>query len=129
MCVKLDCTLPPLSLLFSTPYILSISYIKGGLEFVKNCVIELTKVGILNYAVCDALQASSNNDPPDTFSNMNDNGGDFDKWARSKEYRGYIHIPSFNVSCDANGHLNSFNPHDPDYRDQSNPTKNPDRVV
>ncbi|CAG8705691.1 11656_t:CDS:1 [Gigaspora margarita] len=59
---------------------------------------------------------------------MNSIGGDFDKWTRSKEYRGYIHIPSFNVKCDASGNLVTANPRDPDYRNKENPTKSPDQV-
>ncbi|RIB04729.1 hypothetical protein C2G38_2221527 [Gigaspora rosea] len=47
----------------------------------------------------------------------------------SKEYREYVHIPKFNVSCGANGQLVSYNPSDPDYIDQSNPTNNPEEVI
>ncbi|CAG8592635.1 4125_t:CDS:2, partial [Scutellospora calospora] len=75
------------------------------------------------------LSDSANNDPPTKFSNMNGIGRDFDKWARSKEYRGYIHISSFNVKCDAKDYLVLANPRDPDYRNQENPTKNPEKVT
>ncbi|CAG8727656.1 21865_t:CDS:2 [Gigaspora margarita] len=77
--------------------------------------------------VCGALKLSANDDPPTSFSDMNGVGGDFDKWARGKEYRGYIHIPSFNVKCDAKGYLVTANPRDPDYRNKENPTKNPEQ--
>ncbi|CAG8690420.1 10219_t:CDS:2, partial [Dentiscutata heterogama] len=51
----------------------------------------------------------------------------FDKWARRKEYRGYIHIPSFNVKCDTKGYLVTANPRDSDYRNKKNLTKNPEQ--
>ncbi|CAG8671355.1 21687_t:CDS:2, partial [Dentiscutata erythropus] len=54
-------------------------------------------------------------------------GGNFDKWARRKEYRGYIHIPSFNVKCDTKGYLVTANPRDPDYCNKENLTKNPEQ--
>ncbi|CAG8828102.1 4568_t:CDS:1, partial [Dentiscutata erythropus] len=82
-----------------------------------------------SFTACKELSDSVNNNPPTNFSNMNGIGGDFDKWARSKEYRGYIHIPSFNVKCDAKGYFVSANPRDPDYRNQENSTKNPKKVA
>ncbi|KAF0373862.1 hypothetical protein F8M41_012947 [Gigaspora margarita] len=69
----------------------------------------------------------SNDYPPTNFSDMNGIGGDFDKWARRKEYRGYIYIPSFNVKCNAIGYLVTANPCDPDYHNKENPTKNPEQ--
>ncbi|CAG8781312.1 12842_t:CDS:2 [Dentiscutata erythropus] len=68
---------------------------------------------------------------PDSFPNINDkyNGKAFYKWMMSKEYREYFHISKFNVSCSANGQLVSYNPSDPDYIDQSNPTNNPEEVI
>ncbi|CAG8619529.1 12747_t:CDS:2, partial [Dentiscutata heterogama] len=68
---------------------------------------------------------------PDSFPNINDKYNDeaFYKWIMSKEYREYVHIPKFNVSCSANGQLVSYNPSDPDYIDQSNPTNNPEEVI
>ncbi|CAG8518899.1 6876_t:CDS:2, partial [Scutellospora calospora] len=49
--------------------------------------------------------------------------------ARSKEYRKYIYIPSFNIKCDAKGYLVSANPRDPNYHNQENPTKNLEKVT
>ncbi|CAG8786162.1 21816_t:CDS:1 [Gigaspora rosea] len=42
----------------------------------------------LRKLACEALKLSANDDPPTSFSDMNGIGGDFDKWARKKEYRG-----------------------------------------
>ncbi|CAG8736121.1 18608_t:CDS:2 [Dentiscutata erythropus] len=80
---------------------------------------------------CCALTLTDNDDPPDSFSNMNGKGGDFDVWARKKEYRTYIHIPSFNIKCDASSHIVSYNNlHDPDYKYQNNnPTQHPELIV
>ncbi|CAG8533941.1 4757_t:CDS:2, partial [Scutellospora calospora] len=55
---------------------------------------------------------------------MNSIGRDFDKWARSKEYRGYIYILSFNIKYDAKGYFVLANPRNPDYHNQENLTKN-----
>ncbi|CAG8730575.1 11930_t:CDS:2, partial [Racocetra fulgida] len=109
---------------FQTPDVLTISYIKNDPNFYKYCKQQLKNlVGIRDEGIsnvsCQALGYSANDDPPRSFSNTKDNGGDFDKWARSKEYRGYIHIPSY-ISSD---------PKDPDYSDQHNPTQNPEKVV
>ncbi|CAG8549924.1 1747_t:CDS:2, partial [Scutellospora calospora] len=83
--------------------------------------------GISNIS-CQALGYLANNDSLHSFSNTKDNSRDFDKWARSKEYRGYIHIPSFRVSYDAKSYISSDSK-DPDYSDQHNPTQNPEKVV
>ncbi|CAG8737600.1 460_t:CDS:2 [Gigaspora margarita] len=135
---------------FQTPDVLSISYIKKGLADCEQklkaekeipCIPvnpDPLKIPILpvdpaplkcdnQNGACALLRLTANDDPPISFSNMNSNG-DFDKWARKKEYRGYIHIPTFNFSCNSNGQLVSFDPHDYDYADQHNPTQNPNQV-
>ncbi|CAG8560684.1 41770_t:CDS:2, partial [Gigaspora margarita] len=115
---------------FQTPDVITISYIKTGLT---DCEQQIKSVpGVpCDFIVCTnikeactALEWSANIDPPDAFLE-----GYFDRWAITKEYRTYIHIPSFTVSCDASGHLLNFNPHDPDYHDQNNPTQNPEQVA
>ncbi|CAG8528343.1 13131_t:CDS:2, partial [Dentiscutata heterogama] len=125
---------------FKTPDVLSISYIKGGngltdcipqlrSKLLKtSCQLDPETCGKIDQA-CDLLVGTANDDPPDSFSNMNYYGGDFASWVVKKEYRGYIHIPSFDVSCDASGHLIKFDPRDPDYLDQHNPTQHPDKVT
>ncbi|CAG8765441.1 52_t:CDS:2, partial [Cetraspora pellucida] len=118
-------------IIFQTPDVLTVSYIKDQPNFSMYCDKQLKDIGISlvsRTTACKVLKDSANNDPPTSFSNMNSIGGDFDKWARSKEYRGYIHIPSFNVKCDASGNLVTANPRDPDYRNKENPTKSPDQV-
>ncbi|CAG8854060.1 45078_t:CDS:1, partial [Gigaspora margarita] len=119
------------AVIFQTPDVLTISYIKNDPNFSGYCDKQLKDVVGINdwYSrkkACKALELSANNDPPASFSDMNGISGDFDKWARSKEYRGYIHIPSFNVKCDTKG-LVTANPRDPDYRNKENPTKNPEQ--
>ncbi|CAG8477452.1 13144_t:CDS:1 [Dentiscutata heterogama] len=135
---------------FKTPDVLTISYFKGGLE---NCVQQLKKIkeipcnnifrtnlNILNFAgidkndpcsniLCLALRISANLDPPETFLEMNTNGEYLNRWTKTQEYRTYIHIPSFSVSCDTSGHLVNYSPHNPDYFDKSNPTKKLDKIV
>ncbi|CAG8834603.1 3038_t:CDS:1, partial [Cetraspora pellucida] len=81
----------------------------------------------LRKLACGALKLSANDDPPTSFSDINGIGGDFDKWARKKVYRGYIHIPSFNIKCDAKGKLVTANPRNPDYCNKENLTKNPEQ--
>ncbi|CAG8619874.1 19719_t:CDS:1, partial [Gigaspora rosea] len=114
---------------FRTPDVLTISYIKNSPNFYDDCIEQLKDVGnlISRRVACEILEWSANDYPPTNFSDMNGIGGDFDKWARRKEYRGYIHIPSFNVKCDAKGYLVTANPRDPDYRNKENPTKNPEQ--
>ncbi|CAG8642860.1 10342_t:CDS:2, partial [Dentiscutata erythropus] len=90
------------------PDVLTISYIKNNPNFYNYCDQQLEDVvGIDEYhsfTACKGLSDLANNDPPTNFSNINGIGRDFDKWARSKEYRRYIHIPK-------------------------NPTKNPEKVT
>ncbi|CAG8598074.1 16200_t:CDS:2, partial [Racocetra fulgida] len=112
--------------------VLTISYIKKDPEFSEYCVQQLQQVGIGKWtskSICGLLNLSANVDPPSNFSDMSNTWGDFQIWTNNKEYRGYIHIPSFSVSCDTGGHIISANPKDPDYSDQHNPTRNPDKVV
>src|ERR1043166_9034227 len=70
---------------FQTPDILTISYIKSGLFL--DCEQQLREVvgtiGVCSESACTALETSANIDPSDSFSNMNGNGGDFDKWTRT----------------------------------------------
>ncbi|CAG8769728.1 21729_t:CDS:1 [Dentiscutata erythropus] len=121
------------AVIFQTPDVLTISYIKNNPNFYDYCDQQLEDVvGIDEYhsfTACKGLSDLANNNLLTNFSNMNSIGRDFDKWARSKEYREYIHIPSFNVKCDAKGYLVSANPQDPDYRNQENLTKNPEKVA
>ncbi|CAG8792694.1 9826_t:CDS:2, partial [Dentiscutata erythropus] len=118
------------TVIFQTPDILTISYIKNNPNFYNYCDQQLEDVVEIDechsFIACKGLSDLANNDPPTNFSNINGIGGDFDKWAGSKEYRGYILIPSFNIKCNAEGYLVLANP---DYHNQENPTKNPEKVA
>ncbi|CAG8704968.1 563_t:CDS:2 [Cetraspora pellucida] len=95
-----DYTLGGIAVTFQTLDVLTISYIKNNPNFFDYCDKQLN----------DVME-----------------GGDFDKWARKKEYRGYIHIPSFNIKCDAKGKPVTANSRDPDYYNKKNSTKNPEQ--
>ncbi|CAG8518652.1 4021_t:CDS:2 [Cetraspora pellucida] len=123
-------TLGGITVTFQTSNVLTISYIKNNPNFFDYCDKQLNDV-VEGYALrklaCGALKLSANDDPPTSFSDMNGIGGDFDKWARKKEYRRYIHILSFNIKCDAKGKLVTANLCDSDYCNKENPTKNPEK--
>jgi hypothetical protein len=53
-------------------------------------------------AACSALAASHNTEPPNSF-----NSSSWQTFKNSREYRGYIHIPSIKVSC-SKGRLTNY---------------------
>ncbi|CAG8699928.1 4109_t:CDS:2, partial [Cetraspora pellucida] len=92
------------TVIFQMPNILTISYIKNNPNFYDYCDQQLEDVVGINeyhsFTVCKGLSDLANNDPPTNFSNIN-----------------------------GIGYLVSANPRDPDYRNQENPTKNPEKVI
>jgi hypothetical protein len=58
-------------------------------------------------AACVGLKASANIEPPPMF-----NAASWVNFKASKEYRGYIHIPPIQVTCDAGKVVNYTNPAD-----------------
>ncbi|CAG8628706.1 11261_t:CDS:2, partial [Dentiscutata heterogama] len=77
--------------------VLTISYIKNSLNFYDDCIKYLKDVGnlISRMVACKALKWSTNDNPPISFSDMNDID-----------------------------YLVTTNPHDPDYCNKENLTKN-----
>ncbi|CAG8831294.1 27582_t:CDS:1, partial [Racocetra persica] len=63
------------AVIFQTPDVLTISYIKNNPNFYDYCDQQLEDVvGIDEYhsfTACKGLSDSANNDPPTNFSNMN----------------------------------------------------------
>lgn len=123
---------------FTTPDIKVVQYIKDDGNFFNECKSSLDKtlhgqlISKLNYkgkeyfiqVACFALDLSANVNPPDSFLLETD----WNNWRDTQEYRGYTHIQAFDITC-ANGHLTSYNPRDPDYLDNNNPTSNPNIVL
>lgn len=54
-------------------------------------------------SVCLALQSTSNNEPPTSFSNNQS----WQNFKNTMEYRGYIYIPSIKISC-SNGRITNY---------------------
>lgn len=64
---------------------------------ISGCTTDLVQGGILTGgALCGALRASANSFPPSSFDS-----GQFAAFAATKEYRGYVAIPSYTLSCNS----------------------------
>ena len=103
-----------------TPDVAVVQWIENDGQFNSECQNQLAS-HFLNWPlICGALAVSTNNNPPDHFAGPGYR--DWDNWTASKEYRGYIHLPSMTVVCDSNNQIVNANPRDLEYVDENNPT-------
>src|SRR5512135_1198673 len=103
-----------------TPDVAVVQWIENDGRFDIECENQL-KPHFANWGlICEALISSANDYPPDHFAGPGFR--DWDNWRASKEYRGYIHLPSMTVVCSSNNEIVSANPRDMDYVDENNPT-------
>ena len=109
-----------------TPDVAVIQWIENDGQFLQECGKQLQPHFGTWGPICAALAQSSNNYPPDHFAGPGYR--DWNNWTASKEYRGYIHLPSMTVVCDGNNEVVSANPRDLDYADENNPTSRPDVI-
>jgi len=125
---------------FNTPDIKVAQYIKDDLSFYSECSSSLmaTLQGQADPrfvesdqsidTACLALLASANRDPPGSFPPGIPGSILWDEWRNSREYRGYTHVPTFQLTCN-NLQLTSFAlPMDPQYVDDQNPTSKPNDI-